>query len=222
MSFLRSAASRIDKGSTPHKVTRVGRGWKLGGLFLVLVVGLYSTHPYYLSALGRFLIVSDSLAKADAIIVLAGGAPRDERLLHAMSLWQRGYAPRIVLSAKLADWQSHEDFPSWRHAKKLNILPAGSLLVAAHKADSTKEEAQRLLPFMHENGYKSVIIVTSNYHTRRAKLTFAKQWAGEGIVLRISAAPSSKFHPEDWWTHRTDSRTFYFEFSKTVWYALME
>lgn len=196
--------------------------WKLGFAALILGFLIYAAHPWYLAKLGHFFIVSDALVKADIIIVLAGDSARDERLLHAIKLWQEGYAPKIALSATLADWQNHEDFPTWRHATKLNILPKESLLVLEHEANSTSEEAQSLLPYVREHQFKEVIIVTSNYHTRRSKKVFQKQWAGSGIQIFISAAPFSFFRPDDWWKHRSDSRTLFLESTKTLWYALFE
>lgn len=196
--------------------------WRLGLAVLILGFLIYAAHPWYLARLGRFFIVSDALVKADIIIVLAGDSARDERLLHAIKLWQEGYAPKIALSTTLADWQNYEDFPTWRHATKLNILPKESLLVLDHEADSTRQEAQSLLPYVRNHQFKKVIIVTSNYHTRRSKKVFQKQWAGSGIHISISAAPFSFFHPDDWWKHRSDSRTLFLESTKTLWYALFE
>jgi uncharacterized SAM-binding protein YcdF (DUF218 family) len=95
-------------------------------------------------------------------------------------------------------------------------------LVAAHDADSTKEEADVLLRFMRKHRYDTVIIVTSNFHTGRAKRVFQKEWAGKGMHILVSAAPTHEYHPDDWWKHRTDGRTFFFEFAKTLWYAVME
>ena len=42
------------------------------------------------------------------------------------------------------------------------------------------------------------------------------------VLFNISPAYSSQFHPDKWWKHRADSRTFFYEFSKVVWYALAE
>jgi uncharacterized SAM-binding protein YcdF (DUF218 family) len=182
----------------------------------------YVTHPIYLKGLGQMLVTSDSLARADVIIVLDGDYPQDERFLYAVQLWQRGYAPRIILSAKLADWQTYEDYPTWRHAMKIKNVRKSILEVAPHQADSTKEEAQFLISYMVSHKNRSAIIVTSNYHTRRAKSVFEKAWAANGIRFSFSAAPSSQFHPDDWWKHRSDSRTFFFEFTKVVWYSVME
>jgi hypothetical protein len=53
----------------------------------------------------------------------------DERLLHSVQLWQNGYAPKVILSAKLAKWQTYEDYPSWRHAMKLKMFPEGTMTV---------------------------------------------------------------------------------------------
>ena len=201
---------------------RLKKRWIFTLVFLSMGVLLIATHSLYLSALGKFLVVSDPLAKVDALVVLDGDYPEHERLLHAVQLWQQGYAPRIILSAKLADWQTYEDYPAWRHAMKLNMLPADALFVVGHNADSTKEEAHKLLPFMQEHGIKQIIVVTSNYHTRRAKKVFKEVWADSDVQFSITAADSPKFHPAEWWKRRTDSRMFFYEFSKTVWYGIAE
>jgi len=168
------------------------------------------------------MVVSDPLEKSDAIVVLDGDYPQDERLLHAVQLWKGGYASKVILSAKLAEWQTYEDYPSWRHAVKLRIFPEDTLFVAAHNADSTKEEAQHLLTFIRQHGFKRVIIVTSNYHTWRTKRVYEKEWRDSDISVYISPAYSSQFHPDEWWKHRADSRTFFYEFSKIIWYAVKE
>ena len=200
----------------------IRKKWKHGFAALILGLLIYAAHPWYLARFGHFFIVSDFLSHADVIVVLAGDSAQDERLLHAIKLWQNGYAPKIALSATLADWQTYEDFPTWRHAMKLNNVPKESFLVLGHEADSTSQEAQFLLPFFKNHRYKEVIIVTSNYHTRRSKKVFQKQWAGSGIHVYISAAPYVHFDPDNWWKHRGDSRTLLVEFTKTLWYALFE
>lgn len=196
--------------------------WIVTFAFLSLVVVLIATHPLYLGALGNFLVISEPLSKSDALVVLDGDYPENERLLHAVQLWQSGYAPKIILSAKLGHWTSYKDYPGWRHAMKLKGLPPEIVFVAGHDADSTKEEAQKLLPYMQEHGFGNVIIVTSNYHTRRAKQVFEKAWQGSSIHFSMSAVESNDYHPHEWWKHRADSRTFFYEFSKTIWYSLME
>ena len=88
-------------------------------------------------------------------------------------------------SRELADWQTYEDYPSWRHARKLRIFPEDDLLVAAHNADSTKEEAQYLRTYIRQHGFKRVIIVTSNYHTWRTKRVYDKEWKDGDVLFYI-------------------------------------
>ena len=160
---------------------KLHKKWKLAVAFLVILSAIYLAHPLYLKALGNFLVVSDPLVKADAIVVLDGD-PMDERLLHSVKLWRSGYASKVILSARLAKWQTYEDYPSWRHARKLKMFPEDTLSVAAHKADSTREEAQYFLRFVRQQGFKKVIIVTSNYHTWRTKRVYEKEWRAPSFI----------------------------------------
>jgi uncharacterized SAM-binding protein YcdF (DUF218 family) len=212
------------QGDTAREVNKdmIQKKWRLGFAGLMLGFLIYAGHPFYLGKIGHFFILDNAPVKADMILVLAGDGAQDERLLHAIKLWQEGYAPKIALSAPLADWQTDEDFPTWRHAMKLKILPEESLLVLRHEGDSTREEAAFLLPFVQNHKFKEVIVVTSNYHTRRSEKVFQKQWAGSGIHVSISAAPYIHFDPDHWWEHRADSRTLLLESTKTLWYALFE
>lgn len=212
-----------EKGIVRFGRTKVKRKWLFSLLsVIVFLFSLYITRPLYLRPIGHFFIVSDPIEKSDAIIVLDGDYPWDERLLHAIQLWQKGYAPVIILSAKMAGWQSYDDFPSWRHAMKLKIIPMDKLLVATHGAESTKGETEHLLRFVQGHGFRKVIIVTSNYHSRRAGKVFKKEWDDSGIAISVSPAYSSRFHPEKWWTKREDSKIFFYELSKTIWYFLKE
>src|SRR3972149_7772097 len=120
---------------------KLQKKWKFVVAVLVLLSAIYLTHPFYLKVLGHFLVVSDPLVKSDAIVVLDGD-PVSERLLHSVKLRRSGDAPKGILSARLARWQTYEDYPSWRHAMKLKMFPEDTLSVAAHNADSTREEAQ--------------------------------------------------------------------------------
>jgi uncharacterized SAM-binding protein YcdF (DUF218 family) len=191
-------------------------------LLLVLVVGLYWSRPLYLAPLGQFLVTADPMEASDVILVLSGDNLQDERLLHAIRLWRSGLAPTVLLSVVMADWQTVEDYPPWRHVKKFQLMPLDALVLAAHRADSTKEEAQFFRSYLPQHGYKTIILVTSNYHARRAKRVFEKELRDTGIRLRVSPVADYQFDPDTWWTHRRDSRTFFYEFSRTVWYFLAE
>jgi uncharacterized SAM-binding protein YcdF (DUF218 family) len=63
-------------------------------------------------------------------------------------------------------------------------------------------------------GVKRVILVTSNYHTRRAGSIFRR--AAPDLEFYVVASPDEFFNPDSWWKNREASKTFIFEWMKTV------
>jgi uncharacterized SAM-binding protein YcdF (DUF218 family) len=67
-----------------------------------------------------------------------------------------------------------------------------------------------------------VILVTSNFHTGRAKRVFEKVAGPAGPRFLASPARDGTFEPEGWWTRRRDAKTFVLEVIKTAWYWAAE
>ena len=187
---------------------------------LLFLVG-YLFHPIYLSALGRALIVDDSPQKGDAILVLGGETRKGDRVRHAAGLYQRGLAPLLVLSGTPIGFRTHEAEIMQRHAESLGV-PADRILVVKHDSDSTREETEVVVPVLQSRGLKEVILVTSNFHTARAKRIFEKVAGPEGPRFLASPVRDGMFEPEGWWTRRRDAKTFVFEATKTAWYWAAE
>jgi uncharacterized SAM-binding protein YcdF (DUF218 family) len=80
-------------------------------------------------------------------------------------------------------------------------VPKEKILVFPQDADNTKEEAQALLPLVTQKNWHAVMIVTSNYHTRRARYIFRHVFP-QGIELAVVSARDGDFDPESWWEHR--------------------
>jgi len=57
------------------------------------------------------------------------------------------------------------------------------------------------------NGWKRILIVTSNYHSRRALFIFDRVLPPD-LSLHVSAARDSEFNPSDWWETRTGQKLF--------------
>ena len=74
---------------------RFKKKWIFLLVCLLTLLTLYTAHPVYLSVLGHLMVVSDPIEKSDAIIVLDGDYPQDERLLHALQLWKEGLRKRM-------------------------------------------------------------------------------------------------------------------------------
>jgi uncharacterized SAM-binding protein YcdF (DUF218 family) len=83
-----------------------------------------------------------------------------------------------------------------------------------HHALSTQEEARVLVPELRKLGAHSFLLVTSDYHTRRAGRYFRQ--LADGLDMRVVAAPDEFFRWNSWWRNREARKIVYLEWSKTV------
>ncbi len=95
-------------------------------------------------------------------------------------------------------------------------VPPSALVAVRHDARSTLEEAQMLLPFLEEHGWRRFIVVTSNYHTRRTRMIYRALLRGRDLHFQMSAASDAGFQPERWWHRRTGLAMLVFEWVKYV------
>jgi uncharacterized SAM-binding protein YcdF (DUF218 family) len=80
-------------------------------------------------------------------------------------------------------------------------VPKGKIEAFAHDADTTREEAQALVQLAVQKKWSGVIVVTSNYHTRRVRYIFARVFPST-IRVRIASASDGDFDPEHWYQYR--------------------
>ncbi len=193
-------------------------GWRLLAAVLILVALAYAV-PMGLKALGAALITDDPLHPAGAILVLAGESREGDRVRHAVQLFKRGLAPLLVLSGTPMGFRTHEADVMRRHAEFLGV-PSTRILTVKQNGDSTKEEAGVVVPILKRRGLKEVILVTSNYHTARAKRIFVRAAGPYGPHFLASPVNDGLFEPDGWWMRRRYAKTFVYEAIKTVWSAI--
>jgi len=193
-------------------------GWRLLAAVLILVALAYAV-PLGLKALGVALITDDPLHPAGAILVLAGESREGDRVRHAVQLFKRGLAPLLVLSGTPMGFRTHEADVMRRHAEFLGV-PSTRILTVKQNGDSTKEEAGVVVPILKRRGLKEVILVTSNYHTARAKRIFERAAGPYGPHFLASPVNDGLFEPDGWWMRRRYAKTFVYEAIKTVWSAI--
>ena len=84
------------------------------------------------------------------------------------------------------------------------------------EAESTRTEAEYMGKYLRDQGVKSILLVTSNYHTKRA----AKLWRQVNPQLQVTIVPSidpwNYFTPGGWWKTRPGQKMFLFEWMKTI------
>jgi uncharacterized SAM-binding protein YcdF (DUF218 family) len=66
-----------------------------------------------------------------------------------------------------------------------------------------------------------VLLVTSDYHTRRALDTFRRQLPQYHFSI-VAVHDNSSFSPIGWWRRRQWAKTTVLEWSKLVWWKLVD
>jgi uncharacterized SAM-binding protein YcdF (DUF218 family) len=167
---------------------------------VVLCLVLYlARHPLMRFA-GEEWVVDDSLERADAIIVLSDDNFYADRAAHAADLYRHGMAPYIVASGrKLRPYAGIAEL--MEHDLVERAVPKDKILRVSHEAENTREEAVVLRPQIIDRKWRSVIVVTSNYHTRRTRYIFTHVFP-PSVVVRVSAAKDGDFDPSAWWEKR--------------------
>ena len=78
----------------------------------------------------------------------------------------------------------------------------------------SQDEAAALVPELRRLGTRSFLLVTSDYHTRRARDYFRPLTSG--LDMRVIAVKDQVFRPDSWWRTREGQKIFCLEWTKTV------
>jgi uncharacterized SAM-binding protein YcdF (DUF218 family) len=123
--------------------------------------------------------VRDTARPVDAIVVLTGG---DVRLAEGFALLDRGLAKKLLISG-VADGIK---LPDLLQTLNGNPQPSQAVLeccvTLGYDARSTEGNARESLKWLGDNGFKSIRLVTANYHMNRSLLEFRRVMPGIEIV----------------------------------------
>jgi uncharacterized SAM-binding protein YcdF (DUF218 family) len=170
-------------------------------LFLFAFCGLlYLVRAPILRFVGETWIVEDSLERSDAIIVLSDDNFYADRAQRAAELCRHGMAPVVVASGRrLRPYAGIAELMVHDLAER--GVPKDKIEAFVQDADNTKDEARALAQLASKKKWRSVIVVTSNYHTRRARYIFRHVFP-PAIRVLLASAPDGDFDPQSWWQHR--------------------
>lgn len=186
---------------------------KLNFVILAAAVVLIAlSHSVWMGWMGAFLVDGEKPVRADIVVVLAGD-PYGHRILKAAELVKDGYAPSVVVSGPPGFYDLHESDLAIPFAVRRGY-PAAWFIPFPHNALSTQDEAVALLPEIEKFRARRVIVVTSDYHTRRALRIVRPSWPG--IEIHMVAAPDEFFTANGWWRSREARKTFFLEWTKTL------
>lgn len=177
------------------------------------------------------LVIEHPLEKADAIVVLSGAADYVERAKGGALAFERGVAPRIILTDddQRGGWDDNTRGNPYfidRTVAELQRLgvPPGAIEKLAHKVYGTDDEAELIVRVASERGYRNILLVTSDFHSRRALWTFERNVSERGtdLIVGLVRSPSGPRYPSRylWWLTPRGWRSVGAEYVKFGYYWL--
>jgi uncharacterized SAM-binding protein YcdF (DUF218 family) len=195
----------------PRSAERGGIILKLMGLLLLLVLlaGVWLLRDPLLRVTGESLIVDEAPQPSDAIVVLGNDNYWGERAARAAGLFHDRWAPRVIASgAQIRPYASIADLI--RRDLIQDGVPADAVVHFSNNGGNTRGEAYAVRELMRERGWKRLIVVTSNYHTRRARYIYRRVL--DRADVRVVSAPDSTYNPRTWWQSRLGLKIFFREY----------
>lgn len=190
------------------------RGGALANLVaLLFVIALCALVYFARNPIMRFLaeswVVDEPVTHADAIVALGDDNFYADRATHAAELFRQGVAPVVVASGRRL--RPNADITElMQHDLIERGVPLEKIVSFTHDADNTIDEARAVVKLAVQHRWKSLVIVTSNYHTRRTRYIYRKLLP-TGIRVSVASARDGDFDPQRWWEKRKSIKLFLHE-----------
>jgi uncharacterized SAM-binding protein YcdF (DUF218 family) len=185
-------------------------------LRVALIVAL-SVLALFLGTSGRFLVVNQ-LQRTDVIVVLAGET--DRRPSRGLELLSQNYASQMLLDVPAAA-RVYDSTMLQLAQKYVQSLPNGeSVIICPIVGLSTKTEAQDVAGCLQKTGAQSILVVTSDYHTRRALSIFRHELSGHPVY--VAAAYDPRQFGTAWWKQRQWAKLNFNEWVRLVWWQAVD
>ena len=193
---------------TDDRSPKLPRGWLRAALVSTIAfvfVGAAAGFIAFLAQLRGAEIAPDR--KADGIVVLTGGS---SRVSDAMELLAAGYGRRLLISGV---------HPTSTASDISRTLPENQSFMHCcvdldRTAVSTRGNAAEARRWAEGRGFRSLIVVTSNYHMPRALVEFSHAMPETALIP--FAVVGDKWREEPWWTSSSTLRLLLSEYVKYV------
>lgn len=154
----------------------------------------------------------------DVLILLSG--ERKCRIDNAVEAYKTQMAPRIIVSGG-PTYESGKSEAEFIADELVNRGIPRHAVLAEPKAESTWENALFTRDMMLRYNWQKAVVVTSNYHMRRARAIFNGVFAKSGLNIGYLPAVSETYSAAEWWK-KDAGRTYVFrEYIKMIYYLLI-
>jgi uncharacterized SAM-binding protein YcdF (DUF218 family) len=166
-------------------------------LFFLFYFVIVFTHRFWLPFAADFLVLKNLPQKADLIVV---ATPFRPRFLHALDLFQNGYASQILLVGDHRIKSLHDDKTTSEMARQEAIsrgVPESKIHVK--HSTGTRTDALQAKLIMSSLDLKSVLVISDPYNMRRLSMIFKNVFKGSGLGLFLASTNQSRKSPDYWW-----------------------
>jgi uncharacterized SAM-binding protein YcdF (DUF218 family) len=184
--------------------------------WVAIAVGLFLFLLFVVTS-GGFL-VKDDPKPADAIVVLAGET--DKRPARALALLGQQFAPRIIMDVPYGSRIYSRTIMQLAEEYIAQLPQKSSITICPTRALSTRGEAYDVDRCLESLNVRAVLLVTSDFHTRRALSTFSHELPGYRFSIAAAYDPE-QFGP-DWWRRRQWAKTNLGEWFRLVWWEAVD
>lgn len=178
---------------------------------LVILIAVVGTG--LLLGIGHYLSPQNPLAHSDAIVAISGG-DTNSRADEAIRLYKAGYAPTLIFSGAALDQSSPSNAKAMERLAIAQGVPAGHILLD-EASQNTIQNASAVAALLRGHQLKSIILVTSPYHQRRADLTF-RHALGSTVTIINHSAPDPVWSASTWWHSTAGIKLTLSELQKTL------
>jgi uncharacterized SAM-binding protein YcdF (DUF218 family) len=170
-----------------------------------------------LATSGSFLVVNQP-QKSDLIVVLAGET--DKRAARGLALLRENYAPKMLLDVPALEKIYDENLIDVARNYVHTLPERPAIAICPIFGLSTKTETRDVLDCLHQQPVHSLLLVTSDYHSRRARMIFRQKLSG--YKISVAAASDPQTFGVAWWKHRQWAKKNLDEWLRLVWWELVE
>ncbi|MDB5178686.1 MAG: exported protein of unknown function [Patescibacteria group bacterium] len=163
-------------------------------MFVVIILGGLAAGAFF--GVGYYLSPQDQLAKTDAIVAISGGET-DARTAEAVRLYKDGWAPKLIFSGAALDPNGPSNAQAMATAAERAGVPFQDIELD-EVAANTRQNATGVAGIVQHHGYRSLILVTSPYHQRRAEITFHRV-LGSTFPLINHSSYDHQWRRSHWW-----------------------
>jgi len=164
------------------------------------------------------ILVLNAPVPSDVIVVLAGET--DLRPHRGLELLREGYGRRLLIDVPAQT--NIYDFTQVQLAQKyVQSLPeADSIAICPIEGLSTRDESHDVERCLRREAGDRVLLVTSEFHTRRALSIFHHEL--QGRAFSVATMRDDRQFGTRWWLHREWAKTCLDEWLKVIWWHAVD